>query len=71
MEKLHKIVNGVRIDLTEEEEIETRAEWARSDARMLERIQQRLEQDRFRESVKNKLSLLGLSEEEISMISIK
>ena len=67
---LHKIVNGVRIDLTPEEEEKTRAEWAENkikiEARRVIREAKRIEKER----VIDKL-LSALTEEEKLLIKPK
>ena len=70
-EKLHKIVNGVRIDLTEEEELDIRASWKFGEERQSLRLQQMQEKIALQEQTKNKLISIGLSEQEVNLIKFK
>lgn len=69
---LHKIVNGVRVDLTPEEEEKTLAEWEKN---RLEheayKEMLRLEaekKEKLKQSAKEKLMASGLTQEEVEML---
>jgi len=66
---LHRMVNGVRVDCTPEEEAEIQAEWAANRARKnQEAIQEALdnaEAEEHRNSGWAKLKAIGLSDKEI------
>lgn len=70
-EKLHKIENGVRIDLSEEEEISTRESWKLGEERRIVELKKLQEKIAMQEQTKNKLLAIGLSEEEIKVIKFK
>ena len=64
---LHKIVNGVKIDLSPEEETALRAEW---EANRIERERKRIEHEELKlkkEKIVDKL-LISLTEEEKTFI---
>ena len=71
IEKLHQIVNGERIELTEEEKACIRSEWAQEDEKKALRIEERKEKAILKESAINKLISLGLTEDEIKIMNIK
>lgn len=70
-EPTHKIVNGVRVDLTQEEVNSIKEAWRIEDEKRAQR-QLKKEQDKLtRQNARNKLISLGLTEEEISLLGIK
>lgn len=67
---LHKIVNGVKVDCTPEEEKKIRAEWAENKIKNAELKKLRLEEKAEKERVVDKL-LSSLTEEERALIKPK
>ena len=66
---MHKIVNGVRIDLTKEEEEATIAEWEANRIKAEIRREEREKQQQAKELAQNKLAMLaGLTEEEKNLL---
>ena len=66
---MHKIVNGVRIDLTKEEEEATIAEWEANRIKSEIRREEREKQRQAKELAQNKLAMLaGLTEEEKNLL---
>lgn len=67
---LHKMVNGVRVDLTEEEEEAIRKEWAENEAKIQAKKEARGQEIAEKERVISKL-LSGLTKEEADLIKPK
>jgi len=70
MAKLHKMVNGQKIDLTEEEEIAIRAEWEQNRIELNEKrmAKKALDEDRLR--LKGEVcKKLGITIEELELIT--
>lgn len=66
---MHKMVNGVRIECTPEEEAEIKADWERGRIRQEERQRLKQEQDLKKAEIKEKAaSNLGISIEELKLI---
>lgn len=65
---MHKIVNGIRIELTPEEEKSVLEEWERNKKRKEEKRKILQEKKELRISAINKLKTLGLSDDEINSI---
>ena len=75
MERLHKIVNGEKIMLSKSEEKSVREEWEANRIKNEERRKQLQEEknklDEQKETGKEKLKVLGLTEEEIEALLSK
>ena len=75
MERLHKIVNGEKIMLSKSEEKSVREEWEANRIKNEERRKQLQEEknklDEQKKSGKEKLKVLGLTEEEIEALLSK
>lgn len=69
---LHKMVNGVRVDLSPEEEAAVEAEWAANrlaaEAKIKDRRDKAAEKDRLKKSAMLKLKSVGLDEAEIAAL---
>lgn len=69
---LHKMVNGVRVDCTPEEEEQIKAEWEANRIKNEEKKQRRIaemeEKENHRKSAIQKLQSMGLSKEEIDAL---
>lgn len=66
---LHKIVNGIKIDLTPEEEAATLAEWEANRIKTEERRAEREATELRKQQARNKIALLaGLTEEEKQLL---
>jgi len=69
---LHKMVNGVRVDCTPEEEEQIKSEWAANTAKAQERIKEKkakaAKEDKLKKSAMLKLKAVGLDVEEIAAL---
>lgn len=69
MERLHKMVNGNRVDLTEEEEIALRAEWEKNQIAYSEKRLQKEIEEQAKDMAKKRLcEKLGIEMEELKLI---
>lgn len=69
MERLHKMVNGQKVFLTEEEEKEMRAEWASNEMKAAERKMIQEAEIKKKYELKQKLcSLMGITMEECELM---
>lgn len=69
-EPTHKIVNGVRLELTPEEINQTKESWQKEDAKRSERMILRKQKRLAKISLQQKLTALGLTEEEINILKM-
>lgn len=66
---MHRIVNGIKIECTPQEEAEIKADWERNILRMEEKRQKKLLKKEQKQAIRNKvMNSLNLSEEEINLI---
>lgn len=69
---LHKVVNGERVELSQEKEAQIRAEWAANRLRREQKLEvERLEKEKqgaLLASGKKKLMDMGLTDQEIEMM---
>lgn len=74
-ERMHKMVNGKRVDLTPEEEEKVKAEWAANRAKSAQKKAEKAAKikqvHKKRESARAKLKQLGLDDEEIEALTMK
>ena len=69
MAKLHKMVNGVKVDLTEEEEAATRAEWDKNRKEINEeRLARKAEEEKKQELKASLAKKLDISLEELDLL---
>lgn len=65
---MHKIVNGERVDLSPEEEVEMLADWERNRINQQEKLRLAEIKEKIRQSAIAKLQEMGLSFEEIESL---
>lgn len=68
-ERLHKMVDGVKVYLSEEEELEVRARWAAEEARIASKQAAKLAEAEAASVIQNKLrDSLGITDEELQLL---
>lgn len=69
MERLHKMVNGVRVDLSEEEEAATRADWEKNRLELNEKRLEKKAKAEEKELAKAALAKkLGIEQSELELL---
>ena len=66
---LNKIVNGIEMQCTPEEETQIRAEWSSNEIFFMDQIAKQKTEDVAKESALAKLTALGLTEAEIKALT--